>query len=104
MWQRDDPGNGKNGIVLSVVNKEGLIKAARIKILPTAPNIAQGTGNADALITQADTVFLRLRLWQDANHNGIAESFELHTLSAFGIDTLELDYKESRRTDEYGNQ
>jgi hypothetical protein len=61
-------------------------------------------GNTDGVITQHDTVFDRLRLWQDVNHNGIAEDLELHTLSASGIATLELDYRESRRTDEYGNQ
>lgn len=61
-------------------------------------------GNADGVITQADAVFSRLRLWQDANHNGIAENLELHTLLASGINTLELEYKESKRTDEHGNQ
>jgi hypothetical protein len=61
-------------------------------------------GNADGVITQTDTVFSRLRLWQEANHNGIAENFELHTLGDFGINTSELDYKESKRTDEQGNQ
>ena len=61
-------------------------------------------GNADGLITQTDAVFSRLRLWQDTNHNGLAESFELQALGALGINTLELDYKESKRTDEHGNQ
>jgi hypothetical protein len=61
-------------------------------------------GNADGLITQIDTVFSRLRLWRDANRNGIAENWELHTLPGLGIQTFELNYKESRRTDEYGNE
>jgi hypothetical protein len=61
-------------------------------------------GNVDGAITQTDAVFSRLRLWQDTNHNGVAESVELKTLAAVGIDTLELDYKESKRTDEHGNQ
>ena len=52
-------------------------------------------GNIDGAITQTDAVFFRLRLWQDTNHNGVAESFELQTLGALGINTLELDYKES---------
>ena len=29
---------------------------------------------------------------------------ELHTLQALGVKTLHLDYKESKRIDEYGNR
>lgn len=61
-------------------------------------------GNADGLITQADAVFSLLQLWQDANHNGLAESTELKTLSSTGLTVIELDYKTSQRTDAYGNR
>ena len=61
-------------------------------------------GNADRVITREDSVFQNLRLWQDANHNGVSEPGELHTLNALGLQTLELDYKESKRTDEFGNE
>lgn len=43
-------------------------------------------------------------MWQDTNKNGVSEVSELHTLKQLGLKTIELDYKESKRTDEHGNQ
>jgi hypothetical protein len=60
-------------------------------------------GNEDGVITKADSVFGLLRLWQDANHNGISEPSELKTLKQAGLKVLELEYKKSKRVDEYGN-
>lgn len=60
-------------------------------------------GNGDRLITASDTIFSSLRLWQDRNHNGISEAAELMSLQSIGLKTVDLDYKESRKEDEYGN-
>lgn len=60
-------------------------------------------GNGDGLITPSDSIFSSLRLWQDRNHNGISEAAELFSLQAVALKTIELDYKEAKKQDEYGN-
>ncbi len=64
---------------------------------------AANGGNDDGLITKQDAIFASLRLWQDTNHNGMSELDELHRLTELGLKLLDLDYRVSKRTDQYGN-
>jgi hypothetical protein len=60
-------------------------------------------GNGDGVIDSQDGVWNSLRLWIDANHDGICTKDELHTLPSMGINSLSLKYREDMKTDQYGN-
>ena len=59
----------------------------------------------DGKITYDDMVFRRLRFWNDANTNGIAEAWEMKTLPELGVTEIDLNY-ESRygEVDRFGNK
>ena len=59
--------------------------------------------NGDGRIDARDSVFSSLRLWHDANHNGLSEASELRSLAGV-IRAIDLNYKESKRVDQFGNQ
>ncbi|MCE2746599.1 MAG: RTX toxin, partial [Burkholderiales bacterium] len=47
--------------------------------------------NADGQITSADTAYGELKIWQDANQDGISQSTELKTLAERGITRIGLN-------------
>ena len=61
-------------------------------------------GNGNGRIDPGDMVYARLRLWIDRNHNGISESNELIRLSALGVVSIGLRYRETHLTDRFGNE
>jgi len=61
-------------------------------------------GNHDGIVDSRDSIFSTLRLWQDVNHNGVAENSELHTLDQLNVVAFDLDFKDSKKVDEFGNE
>ena len=78
-------------------NKNGFLALAEFDKAATG-------GNGDGIISEHDSIFLSLRLWQDTNHNSVSEQSELHQVEDLGLETIELSYKPSKRTDEHGNK
>jgi hypothetical protein len=61
-------------------------------------------GNGDGVIDDHDAIFSQLRLWVDANHDGVSQPGELHKLHELGVYSISLDYGLSHRVDEFGNE
>lgn len=60
-------------------------------------------GNGDGVIDAHDQIFSSLRLWIDENHDGICQPEELYRLADKGVSSIDLQYRQSQRTDEFGN-
>lgn len=61
-------------------------------------------GNDDGYIGPQDTVYNRLRVWIDSNHNGMSETSELKSLPEVGVIRISLRYHRTPFVDSFGNQ
>lgn len=88
-------------------------------IYPTAlePRAAHGFEALDALqhplygpsvmddrLDGRDALYRALHLWVDGNHDGLSQPDEIQPLAGAGVRAISTRYRESRRTDEYGNE
>ena len=64
---------------------------------------ANAGGDDDKQITEDDAVYGQLRLWIDANHDGVSQPGELTSLGQEGIRAISLRYVLSKRADGFGN-
>ncbi len=61
--------------------------------------LAELDENGDGVIDKNDSEFANLRVWIDANHNGVSEPEELKTLDELGITSISLDHTNKGETD-----
>jgi hypothetical protein len=67
--------------------------------------LAKYDDNRDGLIDQRDKVFSKLRLFIDANRNGVSDQGELRALREYEIQSIDLAYDANyAEKDIYGNQ
>jgi trimeric autotransporter adhesin len=60
-------------------------------------------GNDDGLITEADAVWPQLRIWVDANADGVSTYDEMRSLKSLGLTALETIPKIRKHVDAAGN-
>jgi hypothetical protein len=65
--------------------------------------LAELDDNGDSWIDAADWEYRRLRLWLDANRDGLSQEREIVPLRWLGIFSISIRYVETRRVDRYGN-
>jgi hypothetical protein len=97
------------------LNGNGVIDSGRelfgnYTLLPngtTAPNgfagLAQYDSNSDGVVNARDSVWRRLLLWTDLDHDGYSDSGELVPIAASEVKSVSLAYEVSDRRDRHGN-
>jgi hypothetical protein len=63
-----------------------------------------GPGLRDEMIDANDSVYSRLLLWTDRNHNGFSEPEELQPVCESTLLRIHTNYKETRKKDRFGNE
>jgi hypothetical protein len=61
-------------------------------------------GDADGRITISDAIWARLRVWVDANHDGISQPAEVGPIQRYGVVELQLGYSVDWSIDPSGNR
>jgi hypothetical protein len=104
--------DGKDGFLVLDLNSDGTINNGT-ELFGNSTNLADGQTKAkdgfealrqydlnhDNLIDANDAVFANLKIWVDANKDGVSQSEELHGLADIGVHALKLNAEVSHTLD-----
>jgi Ca2+-binding RTX toxin-like protein len=89
--------NNNNGLIDNVSELYG----DDVKGVSAFAKLRKEDSNADGVINSNDNNFAQLRVWQDANENGVTDAGELKTLPSLGITSISLN---SQVQDSWSNE
>lgn len=105
-----------DGLLVRDLNGNGLIDSGR-ELFGNNTLLANGSyaangfaalasldSNNDGVINVSDAAFTQLRIWRDANGNGVTDAGELGTLASSGITSINTAYVDSALPDVYANE
>ena len=94
---------GKDGFLVRDINQDGVVNDGG-ELFGSATHLASGVhakngfealsamdSNHDGVINIKDINFNELKVWIDANHDGISQANEMHSLQSLGISQLNLN-------------
>ena len=65
--------------------------------------LAEFDSNGDGIVDKTDSLWSELKVWQDKNSDGLSQPHELMALDKLGIQSIELNAKETHFFDDNGN-
>ena len=77
--------------------------ATDLQALATFDSVASRGGNNDGVLNAADGIWDELKVWQDANQNGVVHTGEMKTLASLGITQINLAYDNGEKFDNLAN-
>jgi VCBS repeat-containing protein len=108
--------NGDDGLLVRDLNGNGSIDTGR-ELFGSETQLANGSKaengfealeeldtNSDGVIDANDAAFSELRIWKDADGNGLTDVGELLTLAEAGVQSVSVAYANSNFVDAQGNE